>query len=304
MSRLTVTRSSWRHDVPEALGRRGSRARRPGPRPQALEHLVVLEALEAVEVEKVDAFECHVVSPCWCGAVPDVVAVTLWPVINDKQEFRICGGHPRLTGPGHEVTRRGRGAGRRVVVWQIPRGRRTAPVARRGRPLATERTDAILTAAGELFEEVGFDQLTVQDIAQRAGVGLATLYRRWPSKHALLIEALRPAPGAEHPPRSRAGRSRSCARSSTPSPTPRWASRASSCPAWCPPSAPTTSSADTLRDDILDPLRVVIRTQLEADARSGASPDRPARRRGARRCASSGRWCRATPATPNRSWGR
>jgi AcrR family transcriptional regulator len=64
------------------------------------------------------------------------------------------------------------------------------PAARRGRPLAADRTDAILTAAGELFDEVGFDQLTVQDIAQRAGVGLATLYRRWPSKHALLIDAL------------------------------------------------------------------------------------------------------------------
>jgi len=64
-------------------------------------------------------------------------------------------------------------------------------VARRGRPLATDRTDAILAATGELFEEVGFDQLTVQDIAQRAGVGLATLYRRWPTKHALLIDALR-----------------------------------------------------------------------------------------------------------------
>lgn len=63
--------------------------------------------------------------------------------------------------------------------------------ARRGRPLATDRTDAILAATGELFEEVGFDQLTVQGIAQRAGVGLATLYRRWPTKHALLIDALR-----------------------------------------------------------------------------------------------------------------
>jgi AcrR family transcriptional regulator len=64
------------------------------------------------------------------------------------------------------------------------------PAARRGRPLAADRTEAILTAAGELFDEVGFDQMTVQDIAQRAGVGLATLYRRWPSKHALLIDAL------------------------------------------------------------------------------------------------------------------
>jgi AcrR family transcriptional regulator len=63
--------------------------------------------------------------------------------------------------------------------------------ARRGRPLAAGRTDAILQAAAELFGEVGYDQLTVQDIAGRAGVGLATLYRRWPTKQALLAEALR-----------------------------------------------------------------------------------------------------------------
>ena len=61
----------------------------------------------------------------------------------------------------------------------------------RGRPLAAGRTDAILAAAGELFDEVGYDQLRVQDIADRAGVGLATLYRRWPTKQALLAEALR-----------------------------------------------------------------------------------------------------------------
>jgi len=63
-------------------------------------------------------------------------------------------------------------------------------VAKRGRPRAPDRTDTILTAANDLFDEVGYDQLTVQDIATRAGVGLATLYRRWPTKHALLIEAL------------------------------------------------------------------------------------------------------------------
>jgi AcrR family transcriptional regulator len=61
----------------------------------------------------------------------------------------------------------------------------------RGRPLAAERTDAILDAASELFDEVGYDHLRVQDIADRAGVGLATLYRRWPTKQALLAEAMR-----------------------------------------------------------------------------------------------------------------
>jgi AcrR family transcriptional regulator len=61
----------------------------------------------------------------------------------------------------------------------------------RGRPRAADRTDAILAAAGDLFDEVGYDQLRVQDIATRAGVGLATLYRRWPTKQALLADALR-----------------------------------------------------------------------------------------------------------------
>lgn len=66
-----------------------------------------------------------------------------------------------------------------------------SPMARRGRPRAPDRTDAILLAATELFDEVGYDQLKVQDIAGRAGVGLATLYRRWPTKQALLADALR-----------------------------------------------------------------------------------------------------------------
>jgi AcrR family transcriptional regulator len=61
----------------------------------------------------------------------------------------------------------------------------------RGRPRAADRTEAILEAADELFDEVGYDQLTVQAIARRAGVGLATIYRRWPTKQALLAEVLR-----------------------------------------------------------------------------------------------------------------
>ena len=65
------------------------------------------------------------------------------------------------------------------------------PARGRGRPLAADRTDAILAAASELFDDLGYDQLRVQDIADRAGVGLATLYRRWPTKQALLAEALR-----------------------------------------------------------------------------------------------------------------
>jgi AcrR family transcriptional regulator len=60
-----------------------------------------------------------------------------------------------------------------------------------GRPRAADRTPAILTAAKELLEEVGYDRLRIQDVADRAGVGLATLYRRWPTKQALIAETLR-----------------------------------------------------------------------------------------------------------------
>jgi AcrR family transcriptional regulator len=39
--------------------------------------------------------------------------------------------------------------------------------------------------------EVGYDRLRIQDVADRAGAGLATLYRRWPTKQALVADAIR-----------------------------------------------------------------------------------------------------------------
>ena len=60
VSRLTATRSSCCDDVPEALAARVVLPVDRGLLAEAVEHLPVLEALEAVEVEKVDAFESHV----------------------------------------------------------------------------------------------------------------------------------------------------------------------------------------------------------------------------------------------------
>jgi len=62
---------------------------------------------------------------------------------------------------------------------------------RRGRPLEPDRTPVILDAVLELLHKNGYDQLRVQDVAEHAGVGLGTIYRRWPTKQALVIEALR-----------------------------------------------------------------------------------------------------------------
>ncbi|MER5770607.1 TetR/AcrR family transcriptional regulator [Streptomyces sp. NPDC001985] len=49
---------------------------------------------------------------------------------------------------------------------------------------------AVLTAARELAEEVGYARLTIEAIAARAGAGKQTIYRWWPSKGAVLFDAL------------------------------------------------------------------------------------------------------------------
>ena len=59
-----------------------------------------------------------------------------------------------------------------------------------GRPRSAEAHAAILDAAIALTREVGFDALAMEAIAERAGVGKATVYRRWKSKEALIADAL------------------------------------------------------------------------------------------------------------------
>ena len=66
-----------------------------------------------------------------------------------------------------------------------------------GRPRSEEAHRAILEATLALLVEVGYSGLTVEGVAQRAGVGKATIYRRWPSKLPLVIEAFGQLPGFE-----------------------------------------------------------------------------------------------------------
>ena len=61
--------------------------------------------------------------------------------------------------------------------------------ATRGRPRSERAHQAILDAANEILEERGFVDLTIDEVAQRAGVSKATIYRRWPTKGTLVFEA-------------------------------------------------------------------------------------------------------------------
>lgn len=63
-------------------------------------------------------------------------------------------------------------------------------VTRRGRPRSEKARKAILAAAGELVLEHGLGGVTMDAVAERAGVSKATIYRWWPSKERLALDAL------------------------------------------------------------------------------------------------------------------
>jgi AcrR family transcriptional regulator len=67
----------------------------------------------------------------------------------------------------------------------------TAPVEGRrpGRPRDVRADRAILEATLDLVGEIGLAGLTVDAVAARAGVSKATIYRRWASKEALVLNA-------------------------------------------------------------------------------------------------------------------
>ena len=66
-----------------------------------------------------------------------------------------------------------------------------APTAHpRRRRASGDVEDAILSATLDLLDEVGFADLTIEAVAARSGAAKTAVYRRWPSKVPLVVEAL------------------------------------------------------------------------------------------------------------------
>jgi AcrR family transcriptional regulator len=74
-----------------------------------------------------------------------------------------------------------------VIARETPPPR---PAARPGRPRSDRARRDICDAFRHILIEEGFDKVRMEHVAARAGVGKATIYRRWPSKQALAHEVL------------------------------------------------------------------------------------------------------------------
>lgn len=61
---------------------------------------------------------------------------------------------------------------------------------RTGRPRSPGADAAILAATRQALVEVGWSKLTMGDVATRAGVAKTTLYRRWPGRNELVVDAV------------------------------------------------------------------------------------------------------------------
>lgn len=67
-----------------------------------------------------------------------------------------------------------------------------------GRPRDASRDAALLQATLDLLVEVGYDRLTIDAVAARVKASKATVYRRWPNKAALVVDAMQALHEGKH----------------------------------------------------------------------------------------------------------
>lgn len=79
-----------------------------------------------------------------------------------------------------------------VLRSRQERGRAGAPEPGRGRPRDAAVDRAVIEAVLRMLEEgASIAELSMERIAREAGVGKATVYRRWPGKSALMLDVMR-----------------------------------------------------------------------------------------------------------------
>jgi AcrR family transcriptional regulator len=80
-------------------------------------------------------------------------------------------------------------------------GEATSEAPQRGRPRSEKAHTAILDAAADLLLDKGLAAVSMDAVAARAGVSKATIYRWWPTKETLALDALFHEWAAVPPPR-------------------------------------------------------------------------------------------------------
>jgi AcrR family transcriptional regulator len=71
-----------------------------------------------------------------------------------------------------------------------------------GRPRSSEADRAILATTVRHLVELGYDAMSIEGVAAAAGVGKATIYRRYPSKRDLVVAALSSIAATIEPPQA------------------------------------------------------------------------------------------------------
>lgn len=71
--------------------------------------------------------------------------------------------------------------------------------AKKGRPRSEKSRKAILNATNKLLLQTSVQELSIESIAKKAKVGKTTIYRWWPNKTAVVMDALASQPGVQTP---------------------------------------------------------------------------------------------------------
>lgn len=75
----------------------------------------------------------------------------------------------------------------------------TETALKKGRPRSEKSRKAILNATNKLLLQTSVQELSIESIAKKAKVGKTTIYRWWPNKTAVVMDALANQPGMQSP---------------------------------------------------------------------------------------------------------